>query len=61
MGKVTGFIEIQRAKPKARLVSERVRDWHEIYLPVREQDMRSQGARCMDRILFCHQGCPRAT
>ena len=38
---------------------ERIRDWQEVYLPVGEQDMRSQGARCMDcSIPFCHQGCP---
>jgi len=59
VGKITGFLEIHRAKPKARPVPERVRDWKEIYLPVKEQDMRSQGARCMDcSIPFCHQGCP---
>lgn len=59
MGKVTGFLEIHRAKRKARPPAERVRDWQEIYLPVKEQDLRGQGARCMDcSIPFCHQGCP---
>ena len=33
MGKVTGFIEIQRKKPPTRPVAERVHDWHEVYLP----------------------------
>jgi glutamate synthase (NADPH/NADH) small chain len=59
VGKITGFLEIHRAKPRARPVAERVRDWREIYLPMAEQDVRSQGARCMDcSIPFCHEGCP---
>jgi len=59
VGKVTGFLEVHRSKHKARAVEERIRDWREIYLPVREQDMRAQGSRCMDcSIPFCHQGCP---
>jgi len=59
VGKVTGFLEIHRAKPKTRPVADRIHDWQEVYLPVAEQDSRSQGARCMDcSIPFCHQGCP---
>jgi glutamate synthase (NADPH/NADH) small chain len=59
VGKVTGFLEIHRAKAKTRPVAERVRDWQEVYLPVAEQESRNQGARCMDcSIPFCHQGCP---
>ena len=59
MGKVTGFIEIKRAKPRARPVHERIRDWSEVYLPEREALVREQGARCMDcAIPFCHHGCP---
>ena len=59
MGKITGFLEIDRAKAKARPVDERVRDWREVYLPTPEATSREQGARCMDcSIPFCHQGCP---
>jgi glutamate synthase (NADPH/NADH) small chain len=59
MGKATGFIEIARSKPPARPVPERVRDWREVYLPHGVQDLRDQGARCMDcSVPFCHQGCP---
>jgi glutamate synthase (NADPH/NADH) small chain len=59
MGKVTGFIEIQRKKHATRPVAERVRDWREVYLPSAVSDLRDQGARCMDcGIPFCHQGCP---
>ncbi|MEO7193096.1 MAG: glutamate synthase subunit beta [Vicinamibacterales bacterium] len=59
MGKITGFLEIHRSKPKARPVTERLRDWREVYLPPEESQSREQGARCMDcSIPFCHQGCP---
>ena len=59
MGKLKGFIEIERQKAPARPVDERVRDWREVYLPYRTSDLRAQGARCMDcGIPFCHQGCP---
>ncbi len=59
MGKVTGFIEIQRKKHPARPVAERVKDWNEVYLPYPDSAIRDQAARCMDcGIPFCHQGCP---
>ena len=59
MGKLKGFIEIERRKAPARPVEERVRDWREVHLPYATSDLRAQGARCMDcGIPFCHQGCP---
>jgi glutamate synthase (NADPH/NADH) small chain len=59
MGKITGFLEIHRSKPKARPIRERLADWREVYLPVPAEESRRQGARCMDcSIPFCHQGCP---
>ncbi|MGH7322473.1 MAG: glutamate synthase subunit beta [Candidatus Rokuibacteriota bacterium] len=59
MGKVTGFLEIQRKKPPARPVQERIRDWREVHLPYPTAEVRNQAARCMDcGIPFCHQGCP---
>jgi glutamate synthase (NADPH/NADH) small chain len=59
MGKPTGFIEIHRKKAPARPVEERVRDYHEVYLPYPTEELQKQGARCMDcGIPFCHQGCP---
>ena len=59
MGKVTGFIEIQRKKHPTRPVAERVHDWHEVYLPYPEAGLKDQAARCMDcGIPFCHSGCP---
>src|SRR6266568_4117060 len=59
MGKVTGFLEIQRQQPTRRTVEERLQDWQEIYEPFPEEKQREQGARCMDcGVPFCHSGCP---
>ena len=59
MGKLKGFLEIERQRAPTRPVAQRVRDWREVYLPYETSDLRAQGARCMDcGIPFCHQGCP---
>ncbi len=59
MGKVTGFLEIQREQPTRRKAGERIKDWFEIYEPFPEEKQREQGARCMDcGVPFCHTGCP---
>ncbi len=59
MGKLKGFLEIDRQGAPKRPKAERVRDWNEVYLAYSEADLRAQGARCMDcGIPFCHQGCP---
>ena len=59
MGKVTGFLEIQREQPSRRNPGDRLQDWLEIYQPFPEEKQREQGARCMDcGVPFCHTGCP---
>ena len=59
MGKVTGFLEIDREQPLRRKADERIYDWLEIYHPFPEEKQREQGARCMDcGVPFCHTGCP---
>lgn len=59
MGKATGFKEFKRAKQPYRPVAERVRDWKQVMAPYPEEELKKQGARCMDcGIPFCHQGCP---
>ena len=59
MGKVTGFLEIEREQAVRRKADERVHDWFEIYEPFPEEKQREQGARCMDcGVPFCHTGCP---
>jgi len=59
MGKVTGFLEIERQQPTRRKVEDRLQDWFELYEPFPEEKQREQGARCMDcGVPFCHGGCP---
>ena len=59
MGKLTGFLEIEREQPARRIVEERLHDWLEIYQPFPEEKQREQAARCMDcGVPFCHTGCP---
>ncbi|MGH9463225.1 MAG: glutamate synthase subunit beta [Vicinamibacteria bacterium] len=59
MGKPTGFIEFPRSVAPRRPVDERLHDWKEVYLPIADETLRTQGARCMDcGVPFCHQGCP---
>ena len=59
MGKVTGFLEYTRELPQRRPPADRIKDWFEIYQPFPEDNVRTQGARCMDcGVPFCHTGCP---
>ncbi|HET9199442.1 MAG TPA: glutamate synthase subunit beta [Dehalococcoidia bacterium] len=57
--KLTGFMTLPRETPKRRPVPQRLKDWQEVYLPMTEDKLQGQAARCMDcGIPFCHQGCP---
>jgi glutamate synthase (NADPH/NADH) small chain len=59
VGKVTGFLEFERQDPSKRPAAERVHDYREFELPVIQDDLVKQGARCMDcGIPFCNTGCP---
>jgi glutamate synthase (NADPH/NADH) small chain len=59
MGKDTGFLEYSRELAPRRAVTQRVNDWFEIYLDFPEENLRTQGARCMDcGVPFCQTGCP---
>ncbi len=59
MGKVTGFLEYGRGAPEKRPVTERVKDYREFELPVIQDELERQGARCMDcGVPFCNTGCP---
>lgn len=59
MGNSHGFIQIKRSRPVPRPIAVRMRDWNEVYRADRSDEVRDQGARCMDcGIPFCHQGCP---
>ena len=59
MGDPLKFVHIPRETPGRRPISQRVRDWREVYEPLPERRLRLQAARCMDcGVPFCHQGCP---
>jgi glutamate synthase (NADPH/NADH) small chain len=61
MGKVTGFLEIDRQVHKYQPASDRIRHFREFTLPMSDKEVEKQAARCMDcGVPFCHgpTGCP---
>ena len=68
MGKVTGFLEFEREERDYQPVAERIKHYREFVLPLPEEEVRQQGARCMDcGVPYCHgtdqtvaqpTGCP---
>ena len=59
MGKLGGFLQIERHGIPQRDPAERARDYREFLLARPVQELRDQGARCMDcGVPFCHNGCP---
>jgi glutamate synthase (NADPH) small chain len=59
MGKVTGFLEIERRDRGYEKPDVRRRSWKEFVKPLPEPELAAQAARCMDcGIPFCHTGCP---
>ena len=48
MGKATGFLEYERQENIDRDPLERLADYWEFHLPLRAQERRRQGARCMN-------------
>jgi glutamate synthase (NADPH) small chain len=59
MGKVTGFLEIDRRDRKYQPAADRLRHYHEFVIPLGDEGTREQAARCMDcGIPYCQTGCP---
>jgi glutamate synthase (NADPH/NADH) small chain len=68
MGKITGFLEFERDDRDYQPVAERIRHYREFVLPLPEDDLRQQAARCMNcGVPYCHgtgsvapgtPGCP---
>ena len=57
MGKTTGFMEYERQTGREVPPKERIKNWKEFHLPLREEEQRRQGARCMDcGVPFCQSG-----
>ncbi|MDP2801340.1 MAG: glutamate synthase subunit beta [Phreatobacter sp.] len=59
MGKVTGFLEVDRQDRRYAPAGDRIRHYREFVIPLSEEGTRNQAARCMScGIPFCHNGCP---
>jgi len=59
MGKITGFLEIERQDEAYEKVENRLKNYKEFTVPMKEKELKDQGARCMDcGVPFCHSGCP---
>jgi glutamate synthase (NADPH) small chain len=59
MGKLGGFLQIERHGIPYRDPAERAHDYQEFMVERPVQELRDQGARCMEcGVPFCHNGCP---
>jgi glutamate synthase (NADPH/NADH) small chain len=59
MGKITGFLEIDRADRKYAPAADRIRNYSEFVIPLGDESTKKQAARCMNcGIPYCHTGCP---
>ncbi len=61
MSTPTGFMEYSRQLPADREPAERIKDWEEFHKHLSEEELRTQGARCMDcGTPYCHTGIDMA-
>jgi glutamate synthase (NADPH/NADH) small chain len=59
MGKITGFLEIDREDRTYEPAADRIRHYREFIIAPSEAEITRQAARCMDcGIPYCHTGCP---
>jgi glutamate synthase (NADPH) small chain len=59
MGKITGFLEIDRQDRKYAPAADRIRHYNEFVIPLGDEGTKKQAARCMNcGIPYCHNGCP---
>ena len=59
MGKITGFLEIERRDRPYEDRAERVKNWREFVRPLPQRELQRQAGRCMNcGVPFCHTGCP---
>ncbi len=59
MGKETGFLEYEREDRTYEDPKKRLADYREFVVPLPEDRLRTQAARCMNcGIPYCHNGCP---
>jgi glutamate synthase (NADPH) small chain len=59
MGKITGFLEIERQDRTYEPAADRIRHFKEFVNSASDAEVVGQAARCMDcGIPYCHTGCP---
>ena len=59
MGKLKGFIEIERKNEENIPVYKRLKNFKEFTIKPDDKELEKQGSRCMDcGVPFCHSGCP---
>jgi glutamate synthase (NADPH/NADH) small chain len=59
MGELGAFLKVHRVGFEKRDPERRVGDYRQYFALAPEEEIRRQGARCMDcGIPFCHEGCP---
>ena len=59
MGKITGFMELERIEEGYKGVPERLKNYKEFVIGLDASQAKDQSARCMDcGTPFCNNGCP---
>ena len=59
MGKITGFLEVERLSEAYEAPTGRLKHWREFVVHLSDEQAGKQAARCMDcGIPFCNNGCP---
>jgi len=59
MGKITGFLELERIEEGYKPVADRVKNYKEFVITLDDASAKKQSARCMDcGTPFCNNGCP---
>ncbi len=59
MGEIKGFMTYERTVPAKEPATQRVQHFREFASAINDEELRKQGARCMDcGVPFCHNGCP---
>jgi len=59
MGEIGGFKQYKRQDENNVAAKKRISNYKEFTIPLKEQELKKQGSRCMDcGIPFCHSGCP---
>jgi glutamate synthase (NADPH) small chain len=59
MGKITGFLEIDKDDRDYLPIADRLKTYTEFVLPLGDKGTKAQAARCMDcGVPYCHNGCP---